>query len=486
MQPEHTRALRLAAHASDRGEMSLLAHLASQHVALTVNPSRPADLAAAELLAANLARLPIHLSIETNGLRAAVRERLKRAANTTVAAAAEPASTPLQRPSLRVHVGPGGDADLFAAASHHGAVLGADPVDGARPASGLGAVICAALATGEVFKRITLIRPDRMLLHDQLVWCPVTLGGHPESVPVAEGLPALDVALIGLGAVGTAVARILGLLGATGRASLVDPERFAVENVGTYSLGDGNDAQQHFWKTELVRRALPGMTVESQEMPVGEFIERVDEGRARWPALAITGLDSVDARRNAQMLWPDRLLDAATGDTMCGLHDVGLADRACLRCLFAVPTAGPDAAQRLADHTGLDPSVLRHGDQPLREDHVAHLDDARRSRLLSQVGKPICGLAQATGLTDLPSDDYRPSVPFVSQQAACLAIGRVIADRLGLDGATFVQYDALIGPHAGTFDRHEPVPSCYCQRRSDLVDRLRTLRAANLHQQPES
>jgi hypothetical protein len=287
-----------------------------------------------------------------------------------------------------------------------------------------------------------------------------------------------DIAIIGLGAVGTAVARTLGLLGATGRAALVDPERFAVENVGTYSLGDHKDARDGRWKTELAARALPNVQITRFDLPVAEFIDRIDAGETRWPTTALTGLDSVDARREAQMLWPQRLLDAATGDTMCGLHDVGPSDRACLRCLFATPTGGPSAAQRLADATGLDPELLRYGDQLLREDHLATLNADQRSRLADQIGKPICGLAQAVGLTDLPSNDYRPSVPFVSQQAACLAVGRLLADQLGLPtGATFVQYDALIGPDYGTFERREPSPACYCQQRAGVISRLRATRA---------
>ena len=64
----------------------------------------------------------------------------------------------------------------------------------------------------------------------------------------------------------------------------------------------------------------------------------------------------------------------------------------------------------------------------------------------------------------VPSDDFRPSVPFVSQQAACLAAGRLVAEQLGrAAGPTFVQYDALTGPHAGTFDDLQPLDTCYCQ-----------------------
>lgn len=475
MRAEHSRALRLAASATGRREVSLLEHLAAQHVTVSVGATRSADIAAAELLLANLARLPITLSVDPSGLRADAHRRL-------LAASRQPEPTPsgsLGPVNLRVHVGNGGRADLYANAEHHGAYVSHSPLTVANPASGLGAVTCAALLSGEVFKAIIPMLPGRARDLDSFAWCPVTLTPEPASAPMLGApLHLDDIAIIGLGAVGTAIARTLGLLGATGRVALVDPERFAVENVGTYSLGDHDDARDGRWKTELAARALPNVQITRFDLPVAEFIERIDAGQAPWPTMALTGLDSVSARRDAQMLWPERLLDAATGDTMCGLHDVGPSDHACLRCLFAIPTAGPSAAQRLADATGLDPELLRYGDQLLREDHLATLDAHQRRRLASQIGKPICGLAQAVGLTHLPSDDYRPSVPFVSQQAACLAVGRLLADRLGLPtGATFVQYDALIGSDYGTFEDRHPSLTCYCQQRAPLVVRLRASRA---------
>ncbi|HST39417.1 MAG TPA: hypothetical protein VLK58_07900, partial [Conexibacter sp.] len=211
------------------------------------------------------------------------------------------------------------------------------------------------------------------------------------------------------------------------------------------------------------------------------FIERVDACVLPWPTTVLSGLDSIAARRETQMLWPDRLLDAATGDTMCGLHDIGPADRACLRCLYPTRNGGPSSVQRLADATGLDAELLRHGDQPLLPEHLDCLSAGQQERLAAQVGKPICGLARAVGLTDLPSDDYRPSVPFVSQQAACLAVGRLLAEQLGVrDGATFIQYDALIGPDLATVEDREPDPGCFCQRHAEVVDQLQTVRRGSV------
>lgn len=484
MEPEYTRALRLAASATGQNETGLAAHLQSQHVEVSIAAQRPADIAAAELFLANLARLPITLTVgAVSGADAQEHRRLVAASRRPSPNAPGSADT---RGSaiLRVHVGNGGSADLHGSPERHGAHVSRSPLSVAGPANGLGAVTCASMLSGEVFKAIAPVLASRRRdLDDAVSWCPVSLEAEPgATAELTRGLD-LDVAIIGVGAVGTAVARILGLLDARGYASLVDPERFAPENLGTYSLGDYADASGRLWKTAIAARALPNVQTTRFDMPVNEFINLIDAGSARWPSIALTGLDSVDARRDAQLLWPDRLLDGATGDTMCGLHDVGTTSGACLRCLFPVPTGGPSAVERLANATGLDPELLRHGDQQLRESDLAMLTAPQRARLADHVGKPICGLADAVGLTGLPSEDYRPSVPFVSQQAACLVVGRLIADDLGLsDRATFVQYDTLIGPAHGTFEKRAALPTCFCQTRALVVERVRAARQASVPQ----
>ena len=214
---------------------------------------------------------------------------------------------------------------------------------------------------------------------------------------------------------------------------------------------------------------------------VQELVPKIDAGNAPWPTLVLTGTDSAEARRETQRLWPERLIDGATGDTICGLHDVSAdAEHACLQCLFAPDISGPSSAERLAKATGLPADLLRHGDELLTDEHVDALQAEHQQLLRSQVGRPVCGLAQAIGLTTLPSDGYRPSVPFVSQQAACLVVGRLVASMLRVrTPGSFVQYDALIGPHARVQEDRLPTPDCFCQQRADIVRTVRRARAAN-------
>ena len=484
MQTEHSRALRLAAQATDQAEETLLGQLEASRVILSLDSGSEDCASVATILVDTLRRLPVRLALLAEGLTE----------EATAELAARAVAIDPQRPlewseaaegDLRVHIGShAAQAHLYGVAERHGAHVGTnrDLVTRAASASGLGIMTCASLLAGEIFKHVARTIPDRGPIHERLTWCPVTLGPEPSLAPEFERPLEFDLAVVGLGAIGTAVTRILSLLPATGTVALVDPERFAPENLGSYSLGTAEDCADRPWKVDLAARALPELRSPVYRVPVERFVEMIDSGEASWPRLVLSGLDTAVARRETQRLWPDRLLDGATGDTMCGLHDVRAGAGACLMCLFPIPKEGPSAIERLAKATGLAPEVLRYGDQPLSEGHLAALTPDQRQRLEPELGKPVCGLAEAIGLTTLQSDDYRPAVPFVSQQAACLVVGRLLASMLGVARQPgFVQYDTLIGPPAATMDDRSRRPDCFCHERADVISAVRARRAPAEH-----
>jgi hypothetical protein len=87
-------------------------------------------------------------------------------------------------------------------------------------------------------------------------------------------------------------------------------------------------------------------------------------------------------------LWPDRLIDAATGDTMAGLHDVGPGGGPCLMCLFPAPRHTRSSLGPLSALTGLPVQRLRHGDTPLQEEDLAELPPEQATRLQGHLGRP--------------------------------------------------------------------------------------------------
>jgi ThiF family len=480
MEVEHSRTLLLGGAASESSEQTLLARLEGSRVLVGADPGETHYLQTAGVLLDTLRRLPISLALDPAGLDDGEVEELR----ARIAAIDPKRGITIRAPEpgdLRVWVGgDGGDADLFGIPIRHGARIGTragDPVE--VGASGLGIFTAATLLAGEVFKRVAVVVPARASFPEELSWCPVTLGSDPPSTPPI-GEIELDFALVGQGAIGTAISRILALLEVRGAAAVVDPERFAPENLGTYSLGTAAESRTRPLKTVLAAEALPGITVSGYAMRAEEFINLVERGEAPWPRLVLSGLDSAEARREVQRLWPDRLIDGATGDTMCGMLDVRRRDGACLLCLFPKRSEGETASARLAAMTGLPERLLRAGDQLLSEADLASLDPRQRELLSSEVGKPVCGLAEAVGLTDLADEGYRPSVPFVSQQAACLVVGRLLADMLNLgQKPNFVQYDALAGPDRATVEERRPSAECTCQQRAAMIEAIREQRSTS-------
>jgi hypothetical protein len=191
--------------------------------------------------------------------------------------------------------------------------------------------------------------------------------------------------------------------------------------------------------------------------------------------VAFTALDTPEARRQAQRLWPDRIIDAGTSDTHLGLHDLTPAGP-CINCIYPPRTSGPSAGERLAARTGLDPAYLA-ADGLLDQDVVDQLPPEQAEKLRPLIGTPRCALAQAVGLTVLEAGGYRPSVPFVSNQAACLAVGRLVARLTGASATTTqVQFDALLGPRLIHLEELAPRPDCYCQTHRARIEAVRHLR----------
>jgi hypothetical protein len=482
MSIEHSRALLLARRAGNRDETTLLERITATEVQVSAVEGREDVLNTAMIVIDTLRRLPVQLTLRAGDFADAHGALLAERAR-----AVDPVrglEITADRADLRIHLGMGpADVHIVGMPERHGGHVGGpgSAFGDTRPASGLGVMTTAALVCGEAFKAIADVSPGRAVTHERFSWCPVTLSDNPGGTPPLRAAGDIDLAIVGLGAIGTAITAILSMLPLRGTVMLVDPERFAPENVGTYSVGGAQDAQTMPFKTDLAADTLRRFRCVRYPVSVEELVAEIDSGRAPWPALVLTGTDSADARREAQRLWPERLIDGATGDTTCGLHDVAADTRhACLQCIFAPDISGPSSAERLARATGLPADLLRHGDELLTEQHVDALAVERQELLRPQVGRPVCGLAQAVGLTVLPSEDYRPSVPFVSQQAACLVVGRLVASILGVStSGNFVQYDALIGPHARVEEVRLPSPECFCQQRADIVQAVRGARAAN-------
>jgi ThiF family protein len=478
---EHSRALLLASRISGLDERTLEQRQEESLVTVRVDPGIAGAALAGRVILTTLRRLPGRLALDRTGLP-----------STTVAALDSAVATIDPRRPLEVIEAPAADAKVriqvgVAPTAGHirvvpdgsGAQLVGDPALMPHPVhrpNALGSVVAAALAAAETFKHVVVDNEERRTIHRWLRFCPVALARHPDAARPLKAA-AIDIALVGCGAIGSAVALILAELRLGGRIVLCDPERYGPENRGTYSLGGDREAREQPLKVDLSAAALEAAGYETIKV-VGtsaELIKLVDAGEVAPPRIVLSGLDSVPARRETQMLFPDHLIDMATGDTAAGLHHA-VPNGPCLRCFFPERAAGPDPLGELAAATGLPISRLKRGGDALTEADLAGLTPEQQLELRSLVGQPVCGLAEALGLTSTDAEGYLPSVPFVSQLAACLGVGRLLAVVSDIrHEMNFFQLDALHGP-AGGGDCRRPIDDCYCQQRPAVVRQLRRRR----------
>jgi hypothetical protein len=82
-------------------------------------------------------------------------------------------------------------------------------------------------------------------------------------------------------------------------------------------------------------------------------------------------------------------------------------------------------------------------------------------------------LAEAFGLTG-SAESFQPSIPFASQQAACLAVGRMIGQKLGLRyNENHIQFDVFKGPGNATRLQEKGDSKCYCAERFATIEQVR-------------
>lgn len=478
---EHSRTLLLAEHASGLAPSRLQQRLEASTVVVSVDAAMPQSVLTTRVLLTTLRRGLGHLVLIPDGLAPATVEALE------VAVAAIDPDRPLRvgrqstdEKAVRLHVGADATGQIIRIAPEgYGAHIASGNRAVIRPrraGNSLGAAYTAALGAAEVFKHAASVVSARRVLHRHLRFCPVSLSTDFNTVPDL-GEVELDLTLVGVGAIGTGIVLVLSELPIGGRLLAVDCQHFAPENKGTYSLGGVAEVAAAPWKVDLARRTLPRFDTRIFTDPVEQLPTAIDAGNEPWYPTVLSALDSPEARRETQRMWPNQLIDAATGDTMLGISDYRHAADPCMNCVFPPALDQPSGAERIASKLGLPAELLAHGETVLSEEHLTGLALEHRKVLEPHLGKPVCGLAAAVGLTGHNDETYMPSVPFVSLQAACLSVGRLIAHSVGMNSSSnFVQYDGLIGPQRATMERMRIKPGCQCVMRSAVIEQVRTIR----------
>jgi molybdopterin/thiamine biosynthesis adenylyltransferase len=345
----------------------------------------------------------------------------------------------------------------------------------------IGALFATSLGVTDVFKRLIRLKPTRGGLFDALTFSLYSYeAGSTDPGPQLPLSLAADTLLVGAGAIGNAIAYLIGSLPVTGRMWVVDPEAFGDENLGTCILigpGEVGAPKARFLATWLESR------LEAQGYPEKVSTFKLRLGRdIPYPSLILSAVDKIDARHEIQDIWPDLILDGATGDFPCQVsrHPWGV-DVACMRCLFRNPAGA--SVETVASHAtglGLD-RVVKPFDLVSEED-VASAPEGKRAFLLSRVGKEVCAVVAEAVAKQLSEGEQRagfePSVPFVACLSACMVVAEMVKTRAGwdtvLDGR--FQFDSLVGPARGLHFPQRRRTDCLCTERRANIEQVRRRR----------
>ena len=352
----------------------------------------------------------------------------------------------------------------------------------------IAALAAACLGITEVFKALLALKPTRGQALRSTVFNLVDYTtGETDPGPALPARLQIAAALCGAGAIGNGVAFLLSVLPVAGSLWIIDRQVFEEENLGTCLMLRRADIGRP--KAEVLSEAVgvsaDGLQVFPVHGEVRDLDRRIDAGEGPRPCVVLGALDNVDARHDAQDLWPDLVVDGAIGDFPCQVS-VHPADGnvACVQCLFRRPTGG-SAVLRATRATGLTEARVLDPDSVVTEADVPAADGTRQSWLRARLGRTVCSVVQEAVAQDLAragfNPGFEPSVPFVACMSASLVVAELVKHAMGIASplAPRFQMDMLRGPvHAEMLPQERRV-ECACVLRKGNIDRLRQSRTTD-------
>jgi len=344
----------------------------------------------------------------------------------------------------------------------------------------IGALGAASLGVTEVFKRLVNLKPDRGELADGLTFSFFSYqAGHENQGPELPETIALELMLVGVGAIGNAVVHLLNSLPLNGNVWLVDRQEFGKENLGTCILIGPDDLNKG--KAEFAKNLLTSSRLNARSVPLPVETLRYSLGtEVPHPRLVVNALDNIDARHEVQQMWPDMIVDGAIGDFGCevSLHPWS-GDLSCLLCDFQHQDQSAETVQ--TEQTGLDKTRLTQPQSPVTLKDVNAARPEKREWLRQRIGNPICSVVSEAVLEmisqDKQEDGFAPSSPFVACLSGSMVVAELVRYILGWEPVlqTGYQFDVLFGPQLGLKKRHTRKTNCRCVERRSNINKARTM-----------
>ena len=348
------------------------------------------------------------------------------------------------------------------------------PADVALP-NPIGALMAASLGVSEVFKRIFGVPPDVAPMLEKIEFSLFEQTSSPTWIGPAlpETIHLPDTLLVGAGAIGNGIAWLFSQLSVRGRVHIVDKQEFGDENLGTCILlelagwlGEPKAQRVAAWLRENSNLTVTGEKALIESARSGASVSSLSID------LVLNGLDDVQARRDAQGLWPAVIVDGGINAIGAAViqHRFDIADMACLMCWFEAPKI--DERQLQSQWTGLSAESLIDTGRLLTEDDIARAAESKREWLRAQAraGKTVCSViteaALARSLGVDVEEGFRPSVPFVATASAAMVVAEAVKALAFPEEpvvSMFQMASVFLGPEESYVKvlRH-PSPSCQC------------------------
>jgi molybdopterin/thiamine biosynthesis adenylyltransferase len=342
------------------------------------------------------------------------------------------------------------------------------------------ALTAAALGVAEIFKRLIRLKETRGRFVDGLSFSLYSYRcGEDDPGPSLPDQLLLDLLMVGAGAIGNGIVYLLGRLPVAGRITIVDAEKFGLENLGTCLLIGPSDigTEKAIFAQNLLR---PRLNAEGFAADFTAFSKRL--GQRSYRSVVVNALDNIDARHAVQALWPDLVIDGAIGDFGCQVsRHPWEEDTACLMCLFRHPD-GESADLVASRASGLRTARVMGDTEVVTEEDIRQAPLDKQEWLRARLGRPICSVIQeamAQKISDgAQRADFQPSVPFV----ACLSASMVVAElvkflaRWPSPVEPRFQLDVLRGPAFGQLLPQARRRDCVCTTRARNIEKVRRVR----------
>ena len=350
----------------------------------------------------------------------------------------------------------------------------------------LGALAAATFVASEVFRRALPVI-EEFQWHVPLTRYSVFDYGPPVSAPPNVDAPLLSSGplLVGVGAIGQACIDALASLDARGTIRCVDKGYVDDEtNLNRSVLAFEHDLVTVTPKVELAARRLAGTELEITPHleELSSLIAKISSGDVPWPRLVASALDSAEDRRFLQQLWPDVVLDAATGGSMVQVfRHVAGSETACLRCLHPDEPSGRRYEETMADRLGLSmPEVEEYLSRPgiaLDADSIRRMKPGIQGLAQQHVGSDVCGFLSAVE-TLYQNQNSRPalvSVSFSSYLSGVFLASEIVKSELGVEtrlGGRY-QIDPLLNLLPEEPFSQKRRRGCFCTTRAWQIGQFR-------------